>query len=115
MSDVKIDGMLPKTVTSQDQPVREFGLWSAFALAFSNISPIVGIYSVFTICLTTAGPAFLWALPVVLVGQLLVTLVFGELVSKYPLQGSVYAWSRELVGPVYAWFTNWAYMWGLTI
>ena len=115
MSDVKIDKMLPQTVTSEDQPVREFGLWSAFALAFSNISPIVGIYSVFTLCLTTAGPGFLWALPLVLVGQLLVTLVFGELVSKYPLQGSVYAWSRELVGPVYAWFTNWAYMWGLTI
>jgi amino acid transporter len=114
MSDVKVDG-LPQTVTSHDQPVREFGLWSAFALAFSDVSPIVGIYSVFAISLTTAGPGFLWALPVVLVGQLLVTLVFGELVSKYPLQGSVYAWSRELVGVRYAWFTNWIYMWGLTL
>jgi amino acid transporter len=32
-----------------------------------------------------------------------------------PLQGSVYAWSRELIGPRYGWFTGWAYMWGLTL
>jgi amino acid transporter len=41
--------------------------------------------------------------------------VFGNLVSKWPLQGSVYAWSRELIGPRYGWFTGWAYMWGLTL
>jgi amino acid transporter len=102
-------------VAGHDQPVRDFGFGSAFALAFSDISPIVGIYSVFAISLTTAGPGFFWAVPLVLAGQLLVTLLFGELVSKYPLQGSVYAWSRELAGPRYAWFTNWIYMWGLTL
>jgi NAD(P)-dependent dehydrogenase (short-subunit alcohol dehydrogenase family) len=51
----------------------------------------------------------------VLIGQLLVGGVFGNLVSKWPLQGSVYAWSRELIGPRYGWFTGWAYMWGLTL
>lgn len=96
-------------------PKRDFTFRSAFALAFSNVSPIVGIYSIFAISLVAAGPGFFWALPVVLIGQLLVTGVFGELVSKWPLQGSVYAWSRHLVGPRYGWFTNWAYMWGLTL
>lgn len=115
MSDVKLSDSSPQAVASLDQPVRDFGLWSAFALAFSDISPIVGIYSVFAISLLAAGPGFIWALPVVLAGQLLVTLLFGELVSKYPLQGSVYAWSRELAGPRYAWITNWIYMWGLTL
>ena len=62
-----------------------------------------------------AGPAFFWAFPIVLVGQLFVCGVFGNLVSKWPLQGSVYAWSRELIGPRYGWFTGWAYMWGLTL
>src|SRR3974390_2719250 len=61
------------------------------------------------------GPAFLWAFPIVLAGQLFVCGVFGNLVSKWPLQGSVYAWSRELIGPRYGWFTGWAYMWGLTL
>lgn len=104
------------TITSESsQPVRDFTLRSAFALAFSDVSPIVGIYSVLAISLIAAGPVFFWAFPIVLIGQLLVTGVFGELVSKWPLQGSVYAWARELIGPRYGWFTGWAYMWGLTL
>ena len=96
-------------------PVRDFNLRSAFALAFSDVSPIVGIYSVFGIGLVAAGPAFFWAFPVVLLGQLAVTGVFGDLVSRWPFQGSVYAWARELFGARFGWFTNWAYSWGLTI
>jgi amino acid transporter len=105
----------PATITETAEPVRDFTLRSAFALAFSDVSPIVGIYSVLAISLIAAGPIFFWAFPIVLVGQLLVTGVFGELVSKWPFQGSVYAWARELVGPRYGWFTGWAYMWGLTL
>jgi amino acid transporter len=97
------------------RPVRDFKFRSAFALSFADLSPIVGIYTVFAISLVAAGPAFLWAFPIVLVGQLFVCGVFGNLVSKWPLQGSVYAWSRELIGPRYGWFTGWAYMWGLTL
>ncbi len=96
-------------------PSREFKFSSAFALAFSDISPIVGIYSVFAISFALAGPGWFWALPIVLIGQLLVTGVFGDLVSKWPFQGSVYAWSKELVGPRFGWMTAWAYMWGLTL
>ena len=96
-------------------PVRDFTLRSAFALAFSDVSPIVGIYSVFGIGLVAAGPAFFWGFPVVLIGQLAVTGVFGDLVSKWPFQGSVYQWARELFGARYGWFANWAYIWGLTI
>ena len=114
MSDIDINGS-GLSVPGTAQPMRDFSLWSAFALAFSDISPIVGIYSVFAISLVAAGPAFFWSLPIVLVGELLVTAVFGELVSKWPLQGSVYAWARQLVGPRYSWWTNWIYMWGLTM
>jgi amino acid transporter len=97
------------------RPVRDFKFRSAFSLSFADLSPIVGIYTVFAIGLIAAGPAFLWAFPIVLIGQLFVCGVFGNLVSKWPLQGSVYAWSRELIGPRYGWFTGWAYMWGLTL
>src|SRR5262249_28680339 len=55
------------------------------------------------------------ALVLARIGHLRVPAVFGNLVSKWPLQGSVYAWSRELIGPRYGWFTGWAYMWGLTL
>ncbi|GBQ42998.1 amino acid transporter [Acidocella aminolytica 101 = DSM 11237] len=98
-----------------NEPVKEFGLWSAFTLGFSNISPILGIYSVFSISLMSAGPAFLWSLPLVLVGQLLVACVFGELVSRWPFQGSVYAWASQLGGARYGWFANWAYIWGMVL
>jgi amino acid transporter len=107
------------SLTTEDplerKPVRDFKFRSAFGLSFADLSPIVGIYTVFAIGLVAAGPAFLWAFPLVLIGQLFVCGVFGNLVSKWPLQGSVYAWSRELIGPVYGWFTGWAYMWGLTL
>ena len=44
--------MAPEQATVADlshTPVRDFTLRSAFALAFSDVSPIVGIYSVFWI------------------------------------------------------------------
>lgn len=106
---------LPDPPGEPGAPHREFTLRSAFALAFSDVSPIAGLYGVFALGIATAGPAFWWAFPVVLAGQLLVAAVFGELVSRWPLQGSVYQWARHLVGPRFGWFTNWAYMWGLTI
>ena len=101
--------------TDSGAPARDFTLRSAFALSLSDISPIVGIYAVFAICIVAAGPAFFWALPIVLVGQLLVAAVFGELVSKWRQQGSVYAWSRGLLGARYGWVTMWVYGWGLTL
>jgi amino acid transporter len=111
--------LMSETTITEDplkrRPVRDFKLRSAFALSFCDQSPIVGIYTIFAISLVAAGPAFLWAFPIVLAGQLFVCAVFGNLVSKWPLQGSVYAWSRELIGPRYGWFTGWAYMWGLTL
>jgi amino acid transporter len=115
-SDADVDIASPSTQSGEGgAPAREFRFSSAFALAFSDISPIVGIYSIFAIGIVLAGPGFFWALPLVLIGQLLVTGVFGDLVSKWPFQGSVYAWSRELIGRRYGWMTNWAYMWGLTL
>ncbi|CAM5552127.1 APC family permease [Streptomyces aurantiogriseus] len=105
-----------ETATAAGQELKQqYTLRSAFALSFSDVSPIVGLYGVFALGIVTAGPAFWWAFPVVLVGQLLVSGVFGELVSRWPLQGSVYQWARHLIGPRYGWFTNWAYMWGLTL
>ncbi|WP_218835587.1 amino acid permease [Streptomyces sp. SA15] len=109
-------GTPTETGTAADEGLKQqYTMRSAFALAFSDVSPIVGLYGVFALGIVTAGPAFWWAFPVVLVGQLLVSGVFGELVSRWPLQGSVYQWARHLIGPRYGWFTNWAYMWGLTL
>ena len=37
---------------------REFSLWSAFAFAFAFISPIVAMYGIYGLSLSTAGPGF---------------------------------------------------------
>lgn len=94
---------------------RGFTFRSAFSLAFADVSPIVALYTVFSIVVALAGAGFWWAFPVVLAGQLLVAAVFGDVSSRWPLAGSVYQWSRHLIGPRYGWFTAWAYIWGLTI
>ncbi len=94
---------------------REFSLWSSFTFAFAFISPIVALYGIFALAISTAGPSFWWAFPIVFAGQLLVALVFAMLVSRWPLEGSIYQWSRRLLGTGYGWFAGWAYMWTLVI
>ncbi len=94
---------------------REFTLWSAFTFAFAFISPIVCLYAIFAITFQAGGPASWWGFLFVFAGQLLVALVLAELASRYPLEGSVYQWSRLLGGATYGWFTGWAYMWTLAL
>lgn len=94
---------------------REFSLWSAFAFAFAFISPIVALYGIFGLALSAAGPSFWWGFLLVFAGQFLVALVFATLVSRWPLEGSIYQWSRGLLGTNYGWFAGWGYMWTLVI
>jgi len=94
---------------------RGFSFRSALALAFADVSPIAAVYAIFTLGLFATGPKFIWAFPVVLIGQLLVAGVFGELASRWPYAGSVYQWSRHVRGTTWGWTAAWAYMWGLTI
>ncbi|MBJ7337378.1 amino acid permease [Mycolicibacterium sp.] len=102
-------------VESPSRLSRGFSFRSALALAFADVSPIAAVYAIFTLGLFAAGPKFFWAFPVVLVGQLLVAGVFGELSSRWPYAGSVYQWSRHVRGTTAGWAAAWAYMWGLTI
>jgi amino acid transporter len=83
--------------------------FSNFAVGFTYLSPVVGIYSLFTYGLQTGGPAFFWSIPIVVIGQLLVVLIFGELASSFPLAGALYQWARRNVGPRYGVFTGFVY------
>jgi len=94
---------------------RSFSFRSAFSLAFADVSPIVALYAIFGLGLFAAGPAFFWAFPVVLIGQLLVAAVFGELSSRWPYAGSVYQWATHLRGSRWGWAAAWSYIWGLTV
>jgi amino acid transporter len=85
--------------------------WHNFAMGFAYISPIVGLYTVVVLMIPLAGPAWVWAVPTVVAGQLLVAFVFAELGSKWPLAGAIYQWSRRLGGAKYGWWTGWLYIW----
>jgi len=89
---------------------REMSPWANFALGFTYLSPVVGIYTLFAIGLATGGPPMIWWLVIVGLGQLLVALVFGEIVSQFPVAGGVYPWARRLWGTKWAWMTGWIYL-----
>lgn len=92
---------------------REMGLWSNFALGFTYLSPVVGVYTLFAYGLATAGPPMWWSFLGVGIGQLLVAMTFSEVVSQFPVAGGIYPWARRLWGLKYAWLTGWMYMWAL--
>lgn len=105
----------PVTAPADHVLKREFSLWSSFAFAFAFISPIVALYGIFGLAIGVAGPTFWFGFFLVFGGQLLVAFVFAMLVSRWPLEGSIYQWSRRLVGNGYGWFAGWTYMWTLVI
>jgi amino acid transporter len=80
---------------------RVMTLFENFSVAFCYLSPVVGVYSLYSLSVGTAGPAYLWLIPYVVIGQLFVALVFGELGSSYPIAGALYQWSKRLMGNGY--------------
>ncbi len=94
----------------QQELRRVLGVYSSFAVAFSYISPSTGIFTLFILGISLAGPAFFWSWPIVVIGQLIIGLNFAEVSSHFPVAGSVYQWTKYLSNRTYAWFTGWIYL-----
>jgi amino acid transporter len=94
---------------------RSMSLWQNFALGFTYLSPVVGVYTIFATTFAAGGPPMWWTYVFVGLGQLLVCLVFGEIVSQFPISGGIYPWARRLVGKRWAWMAGWVYGWALFI
>jgi urea carboxylase system permease len=86
---------------------RGIGKFGSFAAGVSYISILTGTFQLFYFGFGTAGPAYLWSWPMVLVGQLAVALCFMELAAKYPVAGSVYNWSKQLGSRIVGWSAGW--------
>ena len=86
-----------------------------FSLGFTYLSPVVGVYSLFAVAIAAGGPPMFWWYLLVGVGQMFVCLVFGELVSQFPISGGLYPWTRRLIGKRWAWITGWVYGWALFV
>jgi len=88
---------------------RVLGLFANFSVAFTYLSPMVGIFTLFAFGLGLGGPAYIWLTWIPVAGMLLVALVFGELASHYPVAGALYQYSKYNVGRKYGWFVGWFY------
>ncbi|SDI06081.1 APC family permease [Pseudomonas panipatensis] len=94
---------------------RSMSLWENFALGFTYLSPVVGVYTIFGLCLAAGGPPMFWSYLLVGLGQMLVCLIFCEVVSQFPISGGVYPWARRLVGKRWAWMVGWIYSCSLCV
>jgi amino acid transporter len=99
----------------QPQLRRVLGLFGNFSVAFTYLSPMVGIYSLFVLGVGAGGPAYVWLNWIPVAGMLLVALVFGELASHYPVAGGLCQYSKFSIGPGYGWFVGWFYGFALLI
>ena len=92
---------------------RSMSKWENFSLGFTYLSPVVGVYTIFASAFIAGGPPMWWTYIGVGVGQLMVCLIFGEIVSQFPISGGLYPWARRLVGKRWAWMAGWVYGWAL--
>ena len=92
---------------------RTMSKWENFSLGFTYLSPVVGVYTLFATAFVAGGPPMWWTYILVGIGQLMVCLVFGEIVSQFPISGGLYPWARRLIGKRWAWMAGWVYAWAL--
>ena len=92
---------------------RTMSKWENFSLGFTYLSPVVGVYTVFANSFIAGGPPMWWFYILVGLGQLMVCLIFGEIVSQFPISGGLYPWARRLMGKRWAWMAGWVYAWAL--
>ncbi|MET3696685.1 amino acid/polyamine/organocation transporter (APC superfamily) [Bacillus oleivorans] len=86
---------------------RTLKLFSSFAVAFSFISITTGIFTNYGFVLDTAGPAGIWAWPIVVVGHFIVAVIFAELAGRIPLSGYSYQWISRIANPGVGWISGW--------
>jgi basic amino acid/polyamine antiporter, APA family len=93
---------------TQPKLKRSIGLWSAVAI---NVGAIIGggIFVVTGIVAGLAGSALVISMIIAGVIAFLTALSFAELTSWKPIEGSVYAYGRELVSPFAGFLSGW--MW----
>src|SRR6516225_6534435 len=87
-----------------DRSLRRF---ASFAIGFSFISITTGIFTTYGFVLINSGPLGIWTWPLVIVGQLFVSLVFAALASRIPLAGYSYQWVSRLANPKVGWLIGW--------
>jgi amino acid transporter len=93
---------------------RAWSSFTNFAISFTIISVLAGVFTNFSFAWTAGGPAgiaFGW--PILCAFVLLVGFSMAELTSAFPTAGGPYWWAAKLGGAGWSWFTGWFNMIGL--
>lgn len=86
---------------------RSVGFFSSFAISFSYMSVLTGIFANYGFVLNKAGGFGMWSWWLVVLGHGLTALVFAEMAGRMPLAGCAYNWNNKLANPFVGWFTGW--------
>ncbi|WP_447785092.1 amino acid permease [Pseudomonas germanica] len=92
---------------------RVLGVFADFSIGYSYMSPMAGLFALFSTALVAVGPPFFWTMVAVMLGQTFVCLVFAEAASAFPIAGGIYQWARRLAGQRWGFLTAWVYLFAL--
>ena len=86
---------------------RSMKKFSSFAVSFSLISILTGIFANFHFGFSEVGSFIPFSWTIVFVGQFIVALIMAELSVNFPISGYGYQWTYRLVGPKLGFTTGW--------
>lgn len=81
--------------------------FSSFAVSFSLISVLTGIFANFNFGFREVGAWILWSWTLVAFGQYLIAKVMAGLSVRFPIAGYGYQWTSRLVNPHFGFFIGW--------
>lgn len=103
----EIDSKELQKLGYRQQLRRTMGGFSSFAISFSLISVLTGIFANFNFGFSQVGGVIAWSWLLVGVGQFLVALVMADLSARFPISGYGYQWTARLINPHYGFFVGW--------
>ena len=86
---------------------RSMRKFSSFAVSFSLISILTGIFANFHFGFSEVGNFISISWLIVFIGQFIVALIMAELSINYPISGYGYQWTYRLVGSKLGFATGW--------
>ncbi len=86
---------------------RSMNSFSSFAVSFSLISVLTGIFANFNFGYQQAGGAIVWSWLLVACGQFFVAVVMANLSIQFPIAGYGYQWAARLLNAHVGFFVGW--------
>jgi len=86
---------------------RSMNGFSSFAISFSLISVLTGIFANFNFGYQQVGGVITWSWLIVATGQFFVAMVMARLSIQFPIVGYGYQWASRLINVHFGFFVGW--------